>query len=97
MPLTFQCTKFAVRNGQKVIIEDRPFLRLTNKGQEVYIQAGQVFQSGTERLNDLPDWFEDAIKLQSKEALDAVGWKHHKKVGRPPSKETVEKRLNEDA
>ena len=95
MPLDLQSTKFATVNGQRVITERKPYMVLNYNHQDIYIQNGQVYSSGGERLNVLPDWFEAEIKKQPKESLESVGWKEHKKVGRPPSKETVEKRMEE--
>jgi len=95
MPLTFQTTEFQVISGKRKLVRFQPFLRMTKDGQDVYIQNGQVYAGGAERLNNLPDWFQDELKKQNPEALDQVGWTEHRKVGRPASKETLEKKLSE--
>lgn len=97
MPLTLQTAKFSVKNGRRFRTEYHPYMRLSKDGEHVYIQDGQVYAGGGERVNLLPGWFEEEIKKQSKEGLDEVGWTEHKKVGRPPSKETIEARLDEKA
>jgi len=95
MPLDLQPTKFSTVNGRRVMTQDNPFMRLNRDHLNIYIQRGQVYAAGGERLNVLPDWFDEEIKKVSKEGLERVGWTEHKKVGRPPSKETVEKRMEE--
>ena len=95
MPLDLQPMKFSTVNGRRMMTEHNPYLVLNRDHQNVFIQRGQVFAAGGERMNVLPDWFDEEIKKVSKEGLEKVGWKEHKKVGRPPSKETVEKRMSE--
>jgi hypothetical protein len=96
MPFTLQPTQFAVKNGQRIIIQKNPYIRISRDGYAIHIQGGQVYDAGGKRLNDLPEWFQDEIKKISPEGLDRVGWKEHRKVGRPSSKENLEKKLKED-
>lgn len=93
MPLSFHPMQYSVVSGKRKLVSNNPFLRLTKDGQEIYIQGGQVYSPGTERLNTLPDWFEEEMKKQDKKALDEVGWEEHRKVGRPVSKEKLEEQL----
>ena len=97
MPLDLQPMKFATVNGRRVMTENKQYMCLNRDHINLFIQGGQVYASGGDRLNVLPDWFDEEIKKQSKEGLERVGWTEHKKVGRPPSKETVEKRMEEKA
>ena len=97
MPLTFQPTKFATVNGRRNLVEKNPFKMISRDGTQIYIQKGQVYSSGGERLNVLPDWFEEEMAKQGKEGLDAVGWTEHRKIGRPATKELLEKKLAKKA
>ena len=97
MPLTLQPMLFTVVNGRRKLVKNDQFLMLSKDSQQIFIQHGQVYAPGGERLNTLPDWFEGEIKKQNPDVLDKVGWTEHRKVGRPVSKENLEKKLAAEA
>lgn len=70
---------FAKVPGQNrfVLKETNPIIKLSQDGQDVYIQGGSVYSGGGDPIAkaDLPAWFDEAVAKLNPVALAEAGWK----------------------
>lgn len=74
MAFSLQTHKPRAAKGQPRAVE--PYLRLSREGQIVFLQNGEIWSEGGQRIadDDLPEWFDEELAKCNIEVLHEVGF-----------------------